>query len=551
MASSAVFHLGEENKNAQRAEGEEDAKLPAPYLVPSYALHKMGSGTSTQDRARAYMRSMLSTPSATGRTGGSQMGNLMFTQKTVFQFDRDMRRKNLIMAIIGVIQCILMIAMLEYPYNDNTNIYEETVELQYLEVVQSVLTFILLIRIYDYYYMLVEIERVRFSLPGNSSVLRSSFLKPLVLELVICIFHPFPFADVRKLGLVMFLRLYLLVRVYRDFSDIFRWRRDIMAAGEIRAGIINYDSWLSVRTLFYKSPALFVLLVWGVSLCFFSYTMYISERDSAFIKNRRENNNFGKGRMTDMSVALWYTASTMTTCGYGDIYAVTRWGQAFSAVSALWGICCAGLVVMGFVTSFALDFNQKFAADFCEMKRLAIREKHLAANLIQAYFKQAFVLGKLRRLKKVKMAIQQGDFVALDMANSTKPTLKQRADVENTCCGGQAMDPVTERAQNFRKFRLMASQELGQEDVTQLKHILALKRSAELTVMTVTDMRQKQEQIEFQTQRAITTLISTVQSLLAQYSATTGQALPLFVNETTGEAQLDKDAAAQLCYFYP
>ncbi len=488
-------------------------------------------------------------PTVSSQQNTSQFANLIYETKTVHQFDRDMRMKNVIMAVIGIVQCILMVAMLEYPYNDATYIYEESVELEYLEIVQSVLTAILLYRVYDYYKTLVELERVRFNLPGNSSVLRSSHIYAMTLELLICLFHPVPFAGLRKLGLLMFLRLFILLRVYRDFSHIYRWRRDIMSAGGIRAGVIKYDAALSIRTLFYKSPLIFVLLVIAVALCFFSYTIYISERDSAFIKFKSWNQNDSKGLLTNMSGALWYTASLMTTVGYGDLYCVTRWGQAFSALAALAGICCSGLVIMGFVTSFALDFNEKFSADFCELKRLAIREKHLAANLLQQYFKQAMANGRLRRFRRLRQDIAMGKEVVIDV--HAKPTLKERAALDNDCCGNPRIDPVVEAAQKFRKYRLMAAQEIGQEDVTQLKHILTLKRSAELTSLTVEYMRKKQTEIEWQTQRTITTLISTVQALLTQHGTTTGQSLPLFVNENTGEAQLDKDVNAQICYFYP
>ena len=47
-------------------------------------------------------------------------------------------------------------------------------------------------------------------------------LRLLLAEAVVPGFHPFPFAGIRTAGLLMYARLYLLARVLRDFSRLYR-----------------------------------------------------------------------------------------------------------------------------------------------------------------------------------------------------------------------------------------------------------------------------------------------------------------------------------------
>lgn len=151
---------------------------------------------------------------------------------------------------------------------------------------------LLLILIFDYYRFVVEFERVRYSLPlGTASIcrssclaragaerdthaalrfvcvcrlvirfpylisplvvcfssirssslfiplchflflIRSSSLWPMLFEMAICILHQVPFMQIRKIGIVMFLRAYLFLRVVRDYSHIYIWRQDVRHAG--------------------------------------------------------------------------------------------------------------------------------------------------------------------------------------------------------------------------------------------------------------------------------------------------------------------------------
>lgn len=74
-------------------------------------------------------------------------------------------------------------------------------------------------------------------------------LGSLCVELFICAIHAPPFMDVLtngwfsdKVGLLMFLRLYLVLRVLRDFSNIFRNRRKIMLSMGF-VSICHSSSW--------------------------------------------------------------------------------------------------------------------------------------------------------------------------------------------------------------------------------------------------------------------------------------------------------------------
>jgi hypothetical protein len=53
----------------------------------------------------------------------------------------------------------------------------------------------------------------------------------LCVELFICAFHSIPYLMPPYAGLFVFLRLYLFIRVLRDRSDVYKWRRNILKSG--------------------------------------------------------------------------------------------------------------------------------------------------------------------------------------------------------------------------------------------------------------------------------------------------------------------------------
>ena len=84
-----------------------------------------------------------------------------------------------------------------------------------------------------------------------------------------------------------------------------------------------------LKTIQTSLQELMLLLVCvAISLVLFSSVIYYCESEA-------ESTDF-----TSIPGTFWYTIVTMTTVGYGDLTPVTVAGKIFSALCAVFGICC-------------------------------------------------------------------------------------------------------------------------------------------------------------------------------------------------------------------
>lgn len=70
--------------------------------------------------------------------------------------------------------------------------------------------------------------------------------------------------------------------------------------------------------------------------------------------------------------SIWCVIITMTTVGYGDVYAVSPYGRMISILNALWGAFIISLLVSSIGRLQELNENQKKAvAEITNSKRAA------------------------------------------------------------------------------------------------------------------------------------------------------------------------------------
>jgi hypothetical protein len=78
------------------------------------------------------------------------------------------------------------------------------------------------------------------------------------LQVLICVIHPFPFSErvfswyTYEIGLLMYLRLHLLVRLIRDNSQIWVHRHIISHSSVTGGAPLNFDWWLSFKTIAFR-----------------------------------------------------------------------------------------------------------------------------------------------------------------------------------------------------------------------------------------------------------------------------------------------------------
>lgn len=201
-----------------------------------------------------------------------------------------------------------------------------------------------------YKYKEVTSDQIDRYHPHNTSLFRGQ----LFLELLIVGLTPIPFFDlyIKKevnritfyyflndyINAFMALRLYLVIRVFINYSvytdmyskklcEMYGFYTDIPFA--LKSQLLNYP----VKTI----STLFVMFV-----LFYSYLIRIFE--SPYYRSLPSDDpNYQK--FDSLGSSLWLCIITLTTVGYGDVYAVTPEGKIISACIAVSGAFLMALVV--------------------------------------------------------------------------------------------------------------------------------------------------------------------------------------------------------------
>lgn len=106
----------------------------------------------------------------------------------------------------------------------------------------------------------------------------------------------------------MFLRLYMWLRVMRDFSSLYRRRHQaaLLHPTARQSGVM-----LTLRVLLAKRPVAVVVGSTLTVVFFFTYVIYVMEREAKF-----EGIDVSIDRV---ALSLWFVVATLTTVGYGDV----------------------------------------------------------------------------------------------------------------------------------------------------------------------------------------------------------------------------------------
>jgi hypothetical protein len=158
----------------------------------------------------------------------------------------------------------------------------------------------------------------------------------------------------------MFLRTYFLIRTLLNFSiysDLYSKR--VCSRYGFEASTSFY-----VKALFVKRPGLIIGMVSTISILFLSYVLRIFERVYY--------NRYGIILFDNYFTAIWCVVITMTTVGYGDVFAVSPFGRIISIINALWGAFVISLLVGSIQGIFVLSDDQKRAvADITNFNQAA------------------------------------------------------------------------------------------------------------------------------------------------------------------------------------
>ncbi|RHY26252.1 hypothetical protein DYB32_007782 [Aphanomyces invadans] len=135
-----------------------------------------------------------------------------------------------------------------------------------LKLIISLSTVVLLIQVVDLYRLYVKENHAIWGDSaefGPGPTWTASLLTSLAIEIVVLMVHPVPFLEEmvhQAASCLMFGRLYLLARVYRDHAAIFRLRKEI------------------VQVAFEQSPLRLLVVLFFAALPVFSISIYVLER---------------------------------------------------------------------------------------------------------------------------------------------------------------------------------------------------------------------------------------------------------------------------------
>ena len=382
--------------------------------------------------------------------------------------DAVIKRKSLLIFLNGLFGIVLQIVLLQVgwdgqQYHDDDRPGELPVMLS-IKIAMFLSSCLLVYQLLDRKQMQITIKyrekrrKIRslvkpplstVSLLSLLSLRPSSFRWKLWLQCLICFWHPFPFFSPRlipvhmsnKLGLLMFLRLHLVFRVIRDYSEIWLNRRSIKKLTAFSSRTPNFDWWLSVKTMVYRNPIVFATSFYLFCILLFGYSVYILEREV-------------QPDLFTIPIGFYLAFQCITIDWASDVYDVydpITWpGKLTCLTAAMMGLLLTSFII-GIVSQSILPSKfEELALNCVSVEKAREKEKDNAARLIQYvwrnYRHEKELAEKLERknprLYEEISALEEKEFMEefLVRSKSLRNVRRERVDLEEQLVGGQKAD---------------------------------------------------------------------------------------------------------------
>lgn len=200
----------------------------------------------------------------------------------------------------------------------------------------------------------------------------------------------------------MALRLYLVVRVcinYSVYTDMYSKKLCQMYG-------FNTDMGFAIKSRLLNHPVKTISMLFVCFVVVYSYLIRIFESPYYRAKNDTKFDN--------LSTSVWLCIITLTTVGYGDVYAVTPEGKVISACIAISGAFLMALVVTIVTSQVNLDSKQQLALVHMQVSRQAavtiqkilqyfqLKRRYMVAREIKRFFNHEFDENEFPRCKFVR-----------------------------------------------------------------------------------------------------------------------------------------------------
>ena len=150
-----------------------------------------------------------------------------------------------------------------------------------------------------------------------------------------------------------------------------------------------------IKALILKVPGKTIVLTCVISVMSLAYVLRLYEREYYRQLDEDHSNLLFESYIT----AIWCVVITMTTVGYGDVFAVSTFGRIVSIINALWGAFIISLLVTSIGKIFELSDNQKQAVS-------EITNARNAAKSVKAYIQYVQTKHDFRYYKKKRQTVE-------------------------------------------------------------------------------------------------------------------------------------------------
>ena len=316
------------------------------------------------------------------------------------------KQKNVWNACFASFTIILQIIEIETAYDDDAHKYQVGLRsCSVMKGLQSFFTLILLYRVYDYYqYQLTGVKKLWYvklyegKRPGPlpRGIWGSQFWSAFVFEVLICFIHVPPGLDFRywdvpegkinvnvgmkkpflcdNFGVFMVMRLYMWVRVIRDYAGVYQRRRLIYEGGyRARGGPdINYVVCLKKHYLKKEAFSVFTMLATGSIIL--AYCVWVTERDY-------------QPEVFTLKASIWFTVFQILMVGYNDMANLTQFGQWVALVIVFFGIAVLSLAIAVVFNAVSFTANESWAMDWLRDYQLKEAEEAAATDYLAHWWR--------------------------------------------------------------------------------------------------------------------------------------------------------------------
>lgn len=327
--------------------------------------------------------------------GKSNLGFRLYSRKQLIE-----RRTKVVDAsfVLGIIGIVANVIETELRYGGISSTTESVI----LRIVTSVTSVLLVASVVVYNLIGIKLQLITAGLENWRLVINYSIIIKVLTEVLICSIHPLPYGEIRVpvvvvtygndgavfqdkripinslLTVLMFLRLYLLCRYLVVHSDLFK-DTTVQSLGTLSKVKINAQFVFKALMTTHPGSCLTAILL---------FTLLISSWSIRVCEYHTVDMNHG-----NYLQALWLTAVTFLTLGYGDVVPNSICGRIIAITTGLMGVGIMALCVAVLARKLEQSRAEKYVHTFVQQIKLDKLHRHAAADVV----KQAMMVWKLRR----------------------------------------------------------------------------------------------------------------------------------------------------------